>query len=96
MIENNDAPKFKKHIFICTSCSHDDHPEDNFALELRKELKARCLEHFTKKEVRVNAAGCLGICQEGVHAVIYPDNKWFKKMDFSHIPEIIEYIKSNT
>jgi (2Fe-2S) ferredoxin len=29
------------------------------------------------KEVRVNASGCLGHCERGISAVLYPQGEWF-------------------
>jgi len=97
MKENKESPQFKKHIFVCTRCKHEDHCDnDDYAVDLRAQLKSQCKEQFSKKDIRVNAAGCLGVCSEGIHIVIYPDNKWFKQATKESIPEIIEYIKSTT
>jgi (2Fe-2S) ferredoxin len=97
MKENKESPQFKKHIFVCTRCKHDDHcNDDSYAAELRSELKSVCKENFSKADIRINASGCLGVCSEGIHMVIYPDNKWFKKVQKEDIPTIVEYIKSST
>lgn len=42
---------------------------------MRKRLKEICKNEFGK-EVRVNSSGCLGYCEKGIAAVIYPAGKW--------------------
>ncbi|EQC44184.1 hypothetical protein M900_A0318 [Bacteriovorax sp. Seq25_V] len=59
------------------------------------ELKSRVKTEFNTKDIRVNAAGCLGVCNEGIHAVIYPENKWFKKLSKESIEDLISHLKSS-
>lgn len=72
-----DSEGYKAHLFICTNS-----PEKSGkcggkgAEDLRKDLKERCKNAFGK-EVRVNSAGCLGYCERGIAAVIYPQEKWY-------------------
>lgn len=70
----------KTHLFICTSCTYscngrESDPAD--AAALRKNLKNRAREVFPKDEVRVSAVECLGECENGIAAVLYPDGEWF-------------------
>lgn len=44
---------------------------------MRKNLKNRARELFPKKEVRISASTCLGECERGIAAVIYPKGEWF-------------------
>lgn len=73
-------PNLKTHLFVCTSCTYkksfgrESDPEE--AAELRKCLKKRAREAFPKDEVRVSAVKCLGECDDGIAAVIYPDGEW--------------------
>lgn len=78
---------FKTHLFVCTNspdkpgkCGHKN------AEDLRRRLKERCKGPFGK-EVRVNAAGCLGHCENGIAAVIYPEAKWFLNLENSTTDE---------
>lgn len=43
--------------------------------EMRRRLKEICKNEFGK-DVRVNSSGCLGYCEKGIAAVIYPAGKW--------------------
>jgi (2Fe-2S) ferredoxin len=40
--------------------------------------------------IRINAAGCLGRCDEGPVLVVYPEGVWYTYVDESDIDEIIE------
>ncbi len=70
----------KAHLLICTSCTYkckngkDSDPED--AAVLRKNLKKRAKECFSKDEVRVTAVKCLGECDNGIASVLYPKGQW--------------------
>ncbi len=97
MKENTVPPQYKRHIFVCTSCKNDNFCEnDDYAKELRSELKVKCKELFSKDLLRVNASGCLGVCNEGIHIVIYPEAKWFKLASKESISDIINYLNSNS
>ena len=55
--------ELKAHLFVCTSCTYilpnglESSPEE--AHKMRKNLKSRARELFSKKEVRVTAVTCL-------------------------------------
>lgn len=72
--------ELKAHLFVCTSCTYnrpdgtESNPEE--ALALRKNLKNRARELFSKHEVRVSASTCLGACEHGIAAVMYPKGEW--------------------
>lgn len=40
------------------------------------------------KRVRVNASGCLGRCEEGITAVLYPQGEWMVGLSSDSLPEI--------
>jgi predicted metal-binding protein len=67
----------KTHVFVCTNTRQSGQscgPQGGAAL--RDTLKARCKAHPDLKAVRINAAACLGQCERGVAAVIYPAGEW--------------------
>lgn len=72
--------ELKAHLFVCTSCTYnrpdgtESSPEE--AYKMRKNLKNRAREQFSKKEVRVSASTCLGECDHGIAAVLYPKGDW--------------------
>lgn len=76
---SKDYNELEAHVFICTnnkdgksSCA------PHGANELRDTLKALSKDDSKgwKGRVRINNAGCLGRCKEGVACVIYPQAEW--------------------
>ena len=85
---------YKKHVFICEnsrdksdtrgSCSQKGSPA------LREKFKAAISEKGLKGRIRINKAGCLGTCNQGISMVIYPGGIWYGKISEADIDEIIE------
>lgn len=92
----SDHPKV--HVFICehkkengkASCGLNSIIDSS---ELKKNLKAHCKEKWGKS-VRINSAGCLGKCSLGAAAVMYPQGKWYLKMDENTFDEILNDIEN--
>jgi predicted metal-binding protein len=67
------------HVFICESCGFKNadetycHPDT--AKILRKRVKELCAQQAGKTELRINGSACLGRCETGINAVIYPEGK---------------------
>lgn len=77
------AETYKAHLFICTAkkangeCCGAKGSED-----LRAKVKSLAKNHPEwKGQVRVNTAGCLDRCEEGITAVLYPQGKWFTHLE---------------
>ncbi len=80
---------YKAHLFICTAspdkkgkCGHKG------SEELRSALKKACKQEVWGKDVRINTAGCMDHCEEGIAAVLYPEGRWFlnqTKEDFDRL-----------
>jgi len=70
----------KKHLFVCTNCTYtklsgeESSPEE--AVTLRRNLKNRIRESEFKESIKVSAVSCLGECESGIAAVLYPHSKW--------------------
>ena len=67
---------YQCHVFICTN--QPDNPNkcgSKGSEEMRRELKEKCAKAYGKS-VRINASGCLGYCEHGIAAVIYPQKEW--------------------
>ncbi len=72
----------KAHVFICTnkkekgeSCGAKNSPI------LFSNVKFHCKNNpDLYQNVRINQSGCLGRCQEGIVAVIYPQTKWIEHL----------------
>lgn len=72
--------KLKAHLFVCTSCTYKQpngrESSAEEAVIFRKNLKNRARELYSKNEVRVSASTCLGECEQGIAAVMYPKGQW--------------------
>lgn len=85
---------YHKHVFICENIRDDTDERgscgqkgsSNFRETLKNEIKQR---GFNRK-IRINKAGCLGSCKQGISMVIYPQGIWYGKLTIADIPEIIE------
>jgi (2Fe-2S) ferredoxin len=82
---------FNRHLFICCN----ERPAGEVCCERHG---ASALFQFAKEEakrlaagpdVRVNKAGCLGRCEEGPVAVVYPEGVWYTFVDREDIAEIV-------
>lgn len=97
MIKQVASPR-RCHIFVCTnnregrkkSCADGNSPQ------IRDLLKEEIEKRGWKKNVRVSQCGCVGLCEEGPAAIIYPQNIWFVEVTpdsvgviFARIEEIL-------
>ena len=74
-------PEKKAHLFICVNDRGEGKREScgrKGAQELRDRVKALCQEKaLPPGSYRINNSGCLGPCERGISAVLYPQNQWF-------------------
>ena len=75
-------PPYEQHLFMCTHDRGADNPRGCCAqkgsLALLKQLKAAVRDHGLEERVRVNKAGCLGGCENGISVVVYPAGTWYR------------------
>lgn len=85
---------YQRHIFFCTNRREDGSAccANHGAASMRQYAKERmkALGLHGKDHVRVNIAGCLGRCEEGPVAVVYPEGTWYTYVDQEDIDEIIQ------
>ncbi len=82
---------FKHHIFFCTNQRGEGEPSCNKhgASDLCAYAKNKA-KLAGLKDVRVNKAGCLGRCDQGPVAVVYPEGTWYTFIDREDIDEIVD------
>jgi (2Fe-2S) ferredoxin len=84
---------YRKHIFFCINQSDSGKKccADANAESMRSYAKSKIKKLGLDGEggVRVNAAGCLGRCQQGPAVVIYPEGVWYTYKTVADIDEII-------
>ncbi|MCI5073043.1 (2Fe-2S) ferredoxin domain-containing protein [bacterium] len=94
-----DKKYFDQHVFVCTNQRPDDSAKgccyskgaENILLRLKQEVK----KLKTDKKIRINKAGCLGRCSEGIAVVVYPDMQWFLNVQDSDVENIVLCLKNN-
>lgn len=95
-MQNQKKPQdhgYKAHLFICTK--QKDSSECCSAkgsTELFLQLKEKSRQRWGKS-LRVNAAGCLGYCSEGITAVLYPHNRWFTGLTSDSLQQLEEMLE---
>lgn len=100
---SQNPPKIQAHLFICThrrvngvSCA------GRGSEKLREEVKAACKASLKSESpasptgtipFRINSAGCLGRCEEGITAVLYPEGEWFTGLKPEDGERLIQVVK---
>lgn len=86
---------FDKHVFFCTNqrppgegCCND-FGAGKMRDYVKDRVKALNLSTDANR-IRINAAGCLGRCDDGPVLVVYPEGVWYTYVDESDLDEIIE------
>jgi (2Fe-2S) ferredoxin len=85
---------YKHHIFFCNNIRTNGKQccSQNGAKELYHYAKDRCRENLMLGEGHfgVSESRCLGRCEHGPVAVVYPDDVWYQYIDEEDVDEIIE------
>ena len=87
---------YKKHVFVCENTRDEKDTRGSCSQkgssQFREVLKEAIAEKGIKSKIRINKAGCLGTCNQGISMVIYPDGIWYGKVSEKDIEEIVEKI----
>ena len=87
--------KTQAHFFIC--CRQKDEGKaccaEKGAQQLLQDLKTWVKEEKLKPHIRVSSSSCLGHCEKGITAVLYPQNQWFTDISLQDIEEIKKQLK---
>jgi len=78
---------YAKHAIMCVGKSCGEN------MPLLKYIKQRMVEEgldMGDDAVRVNRAGCLGVCEQGPIMVVYPEGVWYANLDEEKVDEIID------
>lgn len=85
-------PDLKAHVFVCTNVKEGRvtcGPKG--AAELRDNLKKLAKEKW-QDDVRINNAGCLGKCEDGIACVIYPKGEWLTHLNGTDVDKVFSAI----
>ena len=88
---------YKKHLFICTNGNPDDPKKcaSKGAVKLFEQIKEKTYQEYDPKQVRINRSGCLGYCEKGISAVLYPEAHWFYELKLESTPIVFEALKES-
>jgi len=78
---------YKRHALMCTGKSCGEN------IPLLKSLKAKLAAaglDAGENAVRVNRAGCLGVCEQGPIMVVHPEGVWYCALDENKLDRIVE------
>jgi (2Fe-2S) ferredoxin len=93
-------PQFEKYVFVCIN----ERPKGErvscggtfCGLEISDNLKAAVVKAGQSERIRISKSKCLDVCEEGPNVLIYPDNLWFKGVQLSDVPVILEKLGIKT
>lgn len=88
-MEKTAKPPFECHVYVCTNQKPDGREccAQKGAEELRKQLKEWAKSKYGNR-VRINAAGCLDHCTQGIAMAIYPKSQWYLKINSSDLESL--------
>jgi len=92
-IKDLNIQPYKRHVLMCVgnSCG-----ENMPLLKYMKEAVTRAGLAEGNDAVRVNRAGCLGVCKQGPIMVVHPEGIWYADLDEGKVDKIIEsHFKQN-
>jgi len=84
---------YTRHIFFCNNVRKDNKPccSQLGAKKMYQHAKDKCRDQglLGEGKIGVSESRCLGRCEHGPVAVVYPDNVWYQYIDEDDIDEII-------
>jgi (2Fe-2S) ferredoxin len=92
----SDGHNLEAHLFVCTNSRENGADcASKGSADLRVKLRNICQDP-TKNwhgRVRINASGCLGRCEKGIAAVLYPKAQWFENLGVNDTAAIEKALK---
>jgi NADH:ubiquinone oxidoreductase subunit E len=87
----SEAPQdyLKKHILVCNGKSCGPQGGDAVRDALKDELRKRNVRQL----YRDGQCSCMGLCREGVNAVIWPEGTYLAGLSVSDIPRLVDYLE---
>lgn len=85
---------YKKLLVVCTNVHEDGRVSCGMPARgggaVCETLKAEAKKAGLKGKVRIVRSGCLGQCEHGPNAILYPDGEWLSGMTLGDCPEILK------
>ena len=85
-------PYLQKHVLVCTgdSCG----PQGG--AEVRDALKQALRDRGLRKLYRDGECTCMGLCRDGVNAVIWPEGTYLAGLTVADVPRLVDYLAAGT
>lgn len=80
---------YKKHIFVCTGSKCAPESSPSLYNWLKGRLKELNLYQGPQRTQRTQCQ-CLGVCEGGPLAVIYPEGVWYHHLDQAKLERVIQ------
>ena len=86
---------YRQHLFICINGKDVQGKCGSKNGEaLHAKVKERAKE-LNLKNVRINKSGCLGPCERGISAVLYPKGQWFHELTENDDTKLIQALQES-
>ncbi|HYF51838.1 MAG TPA: (2Fe-2S) ferredoxin domain-containing protein [Planctomycetota bacterium] len=82
-------PYLQKHILVCAGESCGPQGGEAVRDALKKELRARDIRRL----YRDGQCTCLGLCRDGVNAVIWPEGTYLAGLKVEDVPRLVDYVQ---
>jgi (2Fe-2S) ferredoxin len=86
--------RFIRHVFVCQNERPCEDPRGcckaKGSGDVLDKLKEAAHARGLKGKIRINKAGCLDQCSEGVSIVVYPEGVWYGHVTVADVEEIVE------
>jgi (2Fe-2S) ferredoxin len=78
-----------RHILICAgdSCG----PQGGAAV--REALKAELRKRGIRGRMRDGECSCMGLCRDGINAVIWPEGTWLAGLTIADVPRLVDFLE---
>ena len=87
--ESLNVRPYKRHIFVCTGSACAPETSPPLYQFLKKRLKELDL-HQGSERIERSQCHCLGVCQGGPLAVVYPDGIWYQDLTEEKLERILQ------
>jgi (2Fe-2S) ferredoxin len=77
-----------KHVLVCGGESCGPQGGSDVRAALKAELRARNL----RQTIRDGECTCLGLCRDGVNAVIWPEGTYLAGLTTADVPRLVDYL----
>lgn len=85
---------YRKTVFVCTHAREDGRVScadpGRGGLEVCAALKDETKKAGLKGRVRVVRSGCLGLCEHGPNAFVYPEGEWLSGLSAADAFDIVK------